>query len=69
VVKCRSAYRKKLLVFGVVVIEDAKLTGKWATAIQFAKTIIEFQNPELKDKINTDLKDNSSFLMILYGGR
>lgn len=53
---------KKLLAFGAVVIEGAKLTGKSTTATQFAKTIIEFQNPELKEYYKTQVSNNPTSL-------
>lgn len=54
--------KRKLSVFGAVVIEGAKLTGKSTTASQFSKTIIEFQNPELKEYYKTQVSNNPTLL-------
>ena len=69
----KSEYKKRIIdkiieknmrVFGGVLIEGAKLTGKSTTCSQLAKTIIKFQDTELKEFYKTAVSTNPTSLLV-----
>ena len=54
---------RKLRLFGAIIVEGAKLTGKSTSCRQHAKTVFEFQDAEKKDFYKLQVTTNPKALL------